>query len=506
MQRRRDPELRHPGSIRVGPGVRVSDRDCRQVLALTWFTAPSVGDPSYCGVAPTLCNLREDEDGIYNVASTDAVADPYVDVTLSTGDIAPNGVSVAPGIPVDFNDCLKGSGKVCPIAPDGADTANEQDNLVGAYVKDITLAAGSKSNMVVYRITGIPDCRNLQTLPICVANPTAIVLAPDGSGRKFLERVPPVAGPDQEATDGRRRDGTADLADVLCAGAELHVRGVLRPHRAGCLFPRLLRDSRSTWATSSAPSSAAAVIRPRRARTSLGHHDDGLGALPGRERVGGVGLVPDVDAPRRRRAGSSTCWSIRPVRTRRRAPVRAGRCIRTISNSTQAVSSRAACSLANAVPYGADVYALLLRSLYDDLGLALDSTARTYVERMATLMDTTPFPRLGRQHIGRELVQWRRQADEVHRGCVRQEERCRPGVPGVLTSQLTGFRVELGSGRSCECRSANRVGELKARVEVDLPRAERSLLAFDSVGRFQSRRLGRHDQRRPGAVARLQRG
>ena len=85
-----------------------------------------------------------------------ATPNDYVDVTLSTGDVAPNGVSVAPGVPVDFNDCRPGSGKVCPIAPDGADTANEQDNLVGAYVKDVALAADSKSNMVVYELPGSP--------------------------------------------------------------------------------------------------------------------------------------------------------------------------------------------------------------------------------------------------------------------------------------------------------------------------------------------------------------
>jgi hypothetical protein len=129
--------------IRLSPAAKyvyVSDRDCRLVRALTWYTqAPAASDPSGCtGSGPFwMCNAKEAIDNAGN----------YRNVTLSTGTIAPEGVSVIVGSRVNLAECLaKDEGGECVFAP-------------GSKLFNVTLADESKTRMTVYPALGIPDCR-----------------------------------------------------------------------------------------------------------------------------------------------------------------------------------------------------------------------------------------------------------------------------------------------------------------------------------------------------------
>jgi len=439
--------------------VYVSDRDCRQVLALTWFTAPS-SDPSYCTplAGPlTLCNVREDLDG------QAATPNDYVDVTLSTGDVAPNGVSVAPGVPVDFNDCRPGSGKVCPIAPDGADTANEQDNQVGAYVKDVALAADSKSNMVVYRITGIPDCRSNAGLPGC-DQPGVVVEIPANSGKKFLNVYPllpelirkqmtandstellispmyaaQAPGYTFEAFFGRTEPGvyftgnfeiTVDVGDLV--GSKL---GCGQDDTAP--KPDILWDIMTTISERYPVASQAAASGTLQTATA-----------PASPATRFVDMLVNTSCENPT-AGAGARWSLYPYNLE--------------INPTGFEPSGL---LAGNAPYGADVYALLLRSLYYDLRFALDSTARTYVAQDGNAAGTTPLSTSDGNTLS---ASWLNGDDKLTK-CITaayDKQSAADQACQAFTSQLTGFRSELDRVVPANADRANRVGELKARVKV----------------------------------------
>jgi hypothetical protein len=109
--------------------VYVSDRACQRVMALNWT---DVGDGSFRLVSAT-------ENGGQAV-------------TLSTGTVSPDGLSVAPGIGLDLKDC--GGGQSCILVADGDDT----NSYVAAELKDVVID-GLRSSAVVFQVKGIPDCR-----------------------------------------------------------------------------------------------------------------------------------------------------------------------------------------------------------------------------------------------------------------------------------------------------------------------------------------------------------
>jgi len=109
--------------------VYVSDRACRRVMALNWT---NVGAGTF-----------------QLVSATENGGEP---VTLSTGLISPDGLSVAPGIGLDLKDC--GGGQTCVLVADGTDT----NSYVAAELKDVVIE-GLRSAAVVFQVKGIPDCR-----------------------------------------------------------------------------------------------------------------------------------------------------------------------------------------------------------------------------------------------------------------------------------------------------------------------------------------------------------
>ena len=128
--------------------VYVSDRDCKQVQALEWDQSGSLADQNCVNLGGefSLCNAQE-----YDAAPNNT---QLIDVTLSTGLLAPTDVTVTEGVGIDFNDCTRDSGGLCVIVADGTD-----GNAIGAQISNVTLVDRTKSGMAVYRITGIPDCR-----------------------------------------------------------------------------------------------------------------------------------------------------------------------------------------------------------------------------------------------------------------------------------------------------------------------------------------------------------
>jgi hypothetical protein len=135
----------------------VSDRACRQVLALETYDIAESAPPDDCSAAVGaqdfyFCNAREK-----SATGTD------VDVALSTGTTDPTGISVSEGIGTNLNDCVAGSGKYCVLVPDS--DAGDQ-NVIGARISNVTLDDTTKSGVIHYRITGIPDCRYYDDLSL----------------------------------------------------------------------------------------------------------------------------------------------------------------------------------------------------------------------------------------------------------------------------------------------------------------------------------------------------
>lgn len=70
-------------------------------------------------------------------------------LTLSTGSLSPDSVSVAPGIVLNLADCFNGCDYV----------KNPDSGAAAATLRLVRLQNTGKTNMTVFQITGIPDCR-----------------------------------------------------------------------------------------------------------------------------------------------------------------------------------------------------------------------------------------------------------------------------------------------------------------------------------------------------------
>ena len=123
--------------------------------------------------------------------------------------------------------------------------------------------------------------------------------------------------------------------------------------------------------------------------------------------------------------------------------------------------------LAANAPSGADVYALLLRSLYYDLRFALDSTARTNVPQDGNAAGTTTP--LSTSDGNTLSASWLNGDDKLTK-CIEasygQQNATETGPARHLSQSTVRFRSEPDRSRSCGSDPANRVGELKARLEV----------------------------------------
>lgn len=93
--------------------------------------------------------------------------DDRKDLTLSTGGLNPDSVSVAPGIVLNLADCFG-----------ECDYVKNADGASAATLRFVKLQNTGKTNMTVFQITGIPDCRYLPTTDLrckdkgSVVNPT----------------------------------------------------------------------------------------------------------------------------------------------------------------------------------------------------------------------------------------------------------------------------------------------------------------------------------------------
>jgi hypothetical protein len=106
--------------------VYVTDRNFCEVLALKPSGQPSTG----------LTGLVNDTEGTS-------------DLTLATGTTAPGGATLAPGINIDLAECAVNC------------TYLKKEGTPAASFLDVKLASGSQSDATVFLVEGIPDCRQV---------------------------------------------------------------------------------------------------------------------------------------------------------------------------------------------------------------------------------------------------------------------------------------------------------------------------------------------------------
>jgi hypothetical protein len=114
--------------------VYVSDRRLCRIVALEEQEATNA-------YGFTLVNATELDE------STPAPGDRR-ELTLSTGGLNPESVSVAPGIVLNLADCFG-----------ECDYINSPEGAAAATLRFVRLQDTGKTNMTVFQITGIPDCR-----------------------------------------------------------------------------------------------------------------------------------------------------------------------------------------------------------------------------------------------------------------------------------------------------------------------------------------------------------
>lgn len=155
--------------------VYVSDKFCRSVRALRWETDPGKypSSPRYCAATNAFCL----------VPATEGDTGSQTPVVLSTEPTSPTGLSVAPGIGIDLGDCAAGS--ACPIVADGTD----DNTFNGAELSNVYIDDNGKSKMVVFQVRGIPDCRFWSDAPGCDQG-GVVVPGPDGEYLNIYPLLP----------------------------------------------------------------------------------------------------------------------------------------------------------------------------------------------------------------------------------------------------------------------------------------------------------------------------
>lgn len=170
--------------------VFVSDqRGCR-VLSLK----SNVESVSRTGALAFVLSSQE------TVAST--TASPSDSDALAQLTTFPQSISIAPGVEVNLrDDCsgtdpLTGNPKACPIVGDGGDAGN----VPAAQLKNVTIDTGTPAGLTVFQIQNIADCRylNFSDQPAECKNGAIL------------------------AADGRKIDNPADLTEYTAGGMPLN--------------------------------------------------------------------------------------------------------------------------------------------------------------------------------------------------------------------------------------------------------------------------------------------
>jgi hypothetical protein len=138
--------------------VYVSDKRCQRVYALTpsLQCANSPEGAEFC-----LVNAKETKPG------STIERNVILSTASSSVAVSPDGISVAPGIGVNLNDCgfnADGTRKTCPL--NGNNTNG--NSYVGAELSGVRLVDPSKSSMTVFQVRGVTDCRHWTDGPGCV--------------------------------------------------------------------------------------------------------------------------------------------------------------------------------------------------------------------------------------------------------------------------------------------------------------------------------------------------
>jgi hypothetical protein len=464
--------------------VYVSDAACREVQALE----ASASCVSYGG-AFSLCNARE-----FNVTGTPAApvvsTTERVDVTLSTsstdaGAIEPFGLSVSPGIGIDLNDCARGNGGTCVVVPDG------NANAVGAQLSRVTLVDRRKSGLTMYQVVGMPDCR-------------------------YPPHRPPLTNPTPAQVDGftptQRLCHEARAIVTLPAGEFLDVSGLL-PAEIRKLFdpttnplPSLLVSPIYAARPSFPPDNVAendylfeaffgrteddVVFRQTfdfeiDAPELTGDPFDCGGATPGRPDLS-FNVITTISERFRTVSGLAGSGSLQGVVAPKPVDRHVDMLVTTGCRNPQSSAGNVRLSV---FPYNLavvpskfprnrfapappatlpsnydqynDVYARLLVSLFDDLGLALDSTARVDV-------DGNGQAPLGDPAWRSLKSSWLNAEDKLQK-CVSAAYDKRSAADQTCQAffqQISSFRGAAAATIPTGPDRANRVGELVGRADV----------------------------------------
>lgn len=400
------------------------------------------------------------------VSTTQRVPVTLATSSTDTGAIEPLGLFVSPGIGIDLNDCARSNGGTCVIVPDG------NANAVGAQLSRVTLVDRRRSGLTMYQVVGIPDCRypphRVPSDPITATqqlcrDANAIVPLPSGEFldvskllpaeiRKLFDPVtnplPPLlispiyaARPENgylfEAFFGRTED---DVVFRQTLDFEIDA-------------PELTGDSFDCGgALPGRPDLSFNVITTisERFRTVSGLA--GSGSLAGSLPVQPVNRNVDMLVTTACRNPQSSAGTVRLSVFPYNLAVVPGNFPRNRFAPLPAPARFIA---------GSDVFANLLVSLFDDLGLALDATARVDVDDngQAPLADPA----------WRSLKSSWVNAEDKLKKCVAAAYDKRSAADQTCQAffqQISGFRGEAAATTPAGTDRANRVGELVGRSDV----------------------------------------
>jgi hypothetical protein len=393
--------------------VYLTDRNFCQALSLQ--PAPATGKPF------RLVNTQEDGE----------------DLTFATAGMPPDGPTVAPGIIVDLSTCTS----TCTFLSDA-------DGNSAARLSNVSLV-GSATDMVLFQIKNIPDCRWISPKPAACNAPDVVVNPADPPAAQYLNVTPLLP---------REITVLYDSSGVPPAGLP---RMLVSPE-----FRGQQQNGYVFEAFFGVPQSGLQFNRPfngefdvlKLAGTHLGcGFDYSEAAKPNRafdvvttvsERfisAGGPGTLADASNPNRYvdtllntdcfnpTKVSGTRWSLYPYNLE-------------VTPNTDAV------------------FAKLLIRLYDDL-------EETRAELACTQRDTTGAAPMSTSLCSTLASQWANGKDKLDK-CISASTQPKQSSGdqncSAFRSQLTNYRSTVSSATAVGPDPANRVSEVKVRAEVVL--------------------------------------
>lgn len=126
-----------------------------------------VSDRRFCRIVALDVRPATNAYGFVLDNATEFGASGARDLTLSTGSLNPDSVSVAPGIVLNLSDC---SGE--------CDYVKGREGEAAATLRFVRLQDTGKTNMTVFQITGIPDCRYIPQDPRCTGKGAVVKVRP----------------------------------------------------------------------------------------------------------------------------------------------------------------------------------------------------------------------------------------------------------------------------------------------------------------------------------------